>query len=126
MTNPRPPASQVRHTDKVLAVLAEKHKRLSQPLHFTGTFAQVEAVRNLIEALDRLMAHHAQAAARDRPELLRDPDIRREYFGDCSRTQYWTITKSPGFPRAIEISPRIKLRRRSEIEAWLAQLPAVA
>jgi predicted DNA-binding transcriptional regulator AlpA len=126
MSYPRPPAAQERHTDKVLAALAEKYKRLPQPLHITGTFAQVEMVSNLVEALNRLMAHHAQAAARDRPELMRDRDIRREFFGNCSRTQYWAIAKRPDFPKAIEVTPRIKLRRRSEIEAWLAEQPVVA
>ena len=52
---------------------------------------------------------------------MRDADIRREYFGDCCRTHYWQIAKMPGFPKVIEVSPRIRLRKRSEIERWLAE-----
>jgi hypothetical protein len=83
--------------------------------------AQVAVVNQLVEALDQLVEHHTQAAVRDRPELMRDADIRREYFGDCCRTHYWQIAKMPGFPKVIEVSPRIRLRRRSEIERWLAE-----
>ena len=83
-------------------------------------------VNRLIEALDQLVEHHAQAAVRDRTELMRDADIRREYFGDCCRTHFWALTKLPGFPKAIELSPRIRLRKRSQIERWLAEREQVA
>ena len=59
-------------------------------------------------------------AVRDRPEWMRDKDIREQYFGECSRAHYWKVAKQPDFPAARQISPRIRVRNRFEIEAWLA------
>jgi predicted DNA-binding transcriptional regulator AlpA len=84
-----------------------------------------DAAANLVAALDRLMAQHAATAARERPEMMLDRDIRAEYFGGISRSTYWAITKRDDFPKAIEVSHKVKLRRRSEIEAWLSERETV-
>ena len=124
MRNQSQPAAQAKHAGE----MAEARERVLQPrLCLSGHAPQVAGGRiRLVEALDQLVEHHAQAAVRDRTELMRDADIRREYFGNCSRTHYWTLAKPPGFPKAIEVSPRIRLRKRSEIERWLAEREQVA
>jgi predicted DNA-binding transcriptional regulator AlpA len=101
---------------------------MSQPIPTSNPWRQrsPQAAANLAEALERVMAEHAAHYANVRPELMRDRDIRREYFGGIGRSTYWTLTKRAGFPRAIEVSPKIKLRKRSEIERWLAEQREVA
>jgi hypothetical protein len=82
---------------------------------------------NIAEAIDRLAEQHATAAAkRQKSEWVRDRQIKDEYFPNISRTAYWLLTKRAGFPKARAVSPRIKLRKRAEIEAWIAQQPEVA
>jgi predicted DNA-binding transcriptional regulator AlpA len=81
---------------------------------------------NLAAALDRLAEQHARKAVQARPEWMRDNAIRAEYFGDMSRTSYWVLTKRPDFPKARLIGDGIKIRRRSEIEQWIADQPEVA
>jgi hypothetical protein len=122
MREPKAPAAQAQHVGAMTKALEKlEHDRATTPT-FTGTFGQ-SAVNSLVEALDRLMESHVQEAVRSRPRWMRDKDIIREYFGNCSRTHYWLITKQPGFPPAREISPRVRVRDRFEVEKWLAARP---
>jgi predicted DNA-binding transcriptional regulator AlpA len=126
MRNSKPAAAQMQHVGAMQQVREEASARRPAPLHITGTFGQVQAVESLAEAINRLMEQHAREAVRDRPEWLRDKDIREQYFGGCSRAHYWLLAKQPDFPKARQISPRIRVRNRFEIEAWIAQQPEVA
>ena len=101
----------------------------SQPSNPWTAHAQAkkdQALENMAEALRRIAEQHAEHYVNVRPELMRDTEIRSEYFGGISRSHYWALTKRPDFPKAIILSPKIKLRRRSEIEAWLSAQPIAA
>jgi predicted DNA-binding transcriptional regulator AlpA len=126
MSNLKPAAAQMQHVGAMNAVRARKASPGAPPLHITGTFGQVQAADSLADAINRLMEQHTQEAARDRPEWMRDKDIREQYFGGCSRAHYWKVAKQPDFPAARQISPRVRVRNRFEIEKWLARQPVVA
>jgi hypothetical protein len=120
------PAAQMQHVPAMKRAREEAAARRPAPLHVRGTLGQVRAVESLADAINQLMEQHAREVVRDRPEWLRDRDIMREYFGGCSRQHYWLVTKQPDYPKARQISPRVKVRNRFEIEAWLADRPEVA
>jgi hypothetical protein len=55
---------------------------------------------------------------RPEPELLPDAEIRRMFF-NCSRSKYWSLTKTAGFPVGIAIGKSTH-RRVAEVRSWLA------
>ena len=124
MSNLKPSSCPDAHVGAMTEVRARSSPG-APPLHITGTFA-VQTADSLAEAIDQLMEHHAQEAVRDRPEWMRDKDIRDQYFGGCCRAHYWQVAKQPDFPKARQISPRVRVRNRFEIEAWLSKQPVVA
>jgi predicted DNA-binding transcriptional regulator AlpA len=82
--------------------------------------AKAKATENLAAALARVMAEHAVNYTTGPPELLRDRDVRQIFFPGISRSHFWELTKQAGFPAAIKVSPHITMRRRADIERWLA------
>jgi predicted DNA-binding transcriptional regulator AlpA len=49
-----------------------------------------------------------------------------EYCGGIGRTTLHVWRRDKGFPRPIEVSRRLKLFRKAEVDAWLAQYRQVA
>jgi predicted DNA-binding transcriptional regulator AlpA len=120
------PAAQTQHVGVMAAAREEvTHRRALNPFQ-SPSAASSSPADSLADAINRLVEQHAQDAARGRPEWMRDQAIRDLYFGSCSRAQYWKYTRLPDFPKAKQISPRIRVRSRAEIEAWLAARPEVA
>ena len=63
---------------------------------------------------------HSEPLERPEPELLPDPEIRRQFFGGCSRTKYWQIRKSADFPVAVQIG-HTSYRRVADVRRWLVE-----
>jgi predicted DNA-binding transcriptional regulator AlpA len=78
-----------------------------------------KAAASLAETLERVLAEHVTRAEQSKPELMLDRDVRLQYFPGVGRSTYWQLAKQPDFPRPIVLGPKLKLRKRSEIEAWL-------
>ena len=76
-------------------------------------------VSRVVAAVLRELGHGEPLPRFDEPELITDPDVRRRFFGNCSRTKFWMLTKEPGFPVAVQIG-RTNYRRVAEVRAWLA------
>jgi predicted DNA-binding transcriptional regulator AlpA len=85
-----------------------------------------KAADTLAEAIEGILTRHAERYANTRPEMMLDRDIRARYFPGLSRTTYWQLTKRPDFPKAAVVSPKVRLRKRVEIERWLAEQPEAA
>ena len=121
MPNLKAAAAQMQHVGAMTKAREDAASiRARNPFQSPST-APGSSVDNLADAISRLMEQHAREVVRDRPEWIRDRDIMREYFGGCSRAHYWKIMKQPDFPKARQISPRIRVRNRFEIEQWLAE-----
>jgi hypothetical protein len=81
---------------------------------------------DLAAAIESILTKHAERYANTNPEWLLDRDIRKRYFPGLSRSTYWQITKRPDYPKATVVSPKVRLRKRVEIERGLAEQPQAA
>jgi hypothetical protein len=61
---------------------------------------------------------------RPEPELLPDPEVRRRFFGGCSRTKYWELTKRPDFPVAVQLG-HTNYRRVDDVRRYLAECEVI-
>ena len=123
MSNLKPVAAQAQHVGAMVKAREDVASRRALNPYQSPSAASNSPADSLADAINRLVEQHAKEAARSRPEWLRDRDIRELYFGGCSRAQFWKSRRQPDFPKARQISPRIRVRNRFEIEKWLARSP---
>ena len=126
MNNLKPAAAQMQHVGEMTEAREDvAGRRARNP--FQSTIRRPQLARRQPGGCHQSVDGAARPGSRPRPPRV---DARqghpREYFGGCSRAHYWKVTKKPDFPKARQISPRIRVRNRFEIEEWLAEQPEVA
>ena len=104
MHNPKP-AAQTQHVGAMVKAREEVSSRRALNPFQSPSAAPSSPADSLADAINRLVEQHAQEAARDRPEWMRDKDIRSSTSAACSRAHTGKSRSNPTFPRRGRSAP---------------------
>jgi predicted DNA-binding transcriptional regulator AlpA len=72
-----------------------------------------------LRTAEQLLIKLREIASPPPPEYIKDGQELADLLG-VSRCTSWKVAKDPTFPPAIRLGPKLRLRKRAEILAWMA------